>query len=296
MRIGLRQLEAFVLVADRLSFRAAADGLNTTQPNISSRIASLEEALGYAVFERGAGPVALTPRGLDLLEHARKVLSAHETFLDVAGNAQLLQGGLRLGVTEMIAHSWLGAYLVRLKEELPNVSIDLVVDVSANLSPQIYNRSLDLALQSAPFDRKLDGAVALGAYSLIWVASPNLGVTGKELSLDALQSLPILTHARGTLPYDQLVKYLAKKDLKAQLVPSSNLAACLKMTSDGLGIACLPRVMVAEELERGRLQELNHSWHPDPLTFYARFEQKVSLPVIRKAAEIAGIISEQFSD
>ena len=59
--LRLRQLEAFVAVAEQGSFRRAADRLNTTQPNISARIAALEAQLGQRVMDRDAGRVALTP-------------------------------------------------------------------------------------------------------------------------------------------------------------------------------------------------------------------------------------------
>ena len=76
MKLSLKQLEAFVWVADLGSFRKAADRLNTTQPNISSRIATLETLLGQTTMERDAGSVRLTSKGTQLLIHARKVLRA----------------------------------------------------------------------------------------------------------------------------------------------------------------------------------------------------------------------------
>ena len=49
-RINIKQLEAFVQVADLGSFRGAAAVLKTTQPNISARITRLEEQLGQALI------------------------------------------------------------------------------------------------------------------------------------------------------------------------------------------------------------------------------------------------------
>ena len=66
MRFNLKQIEAFVWVADLQSFRRAAERLNTTQPNISARISSLEEALGTALMTRDAGSVRLTGKGQTL--------------------------------------------------------------------------------------------------------------------------------------------------------------------------------------------------------------------------------------
>ena len=54
MNLTLKQLQAFVRVADLGSFRKAAERLNTTQPNISSRIAALEDTLDTKLLYRDA--------------------------------------------------------------------------------------------------------------------------------------------------------------------------------------------------------------------------------------------------
>jgi len=74
MNINFKQIEAFVWVADLGSFRHAAERLNTTQPNISTRISNLEEMIGAKVMERDAGSVRLTAKGRELLEEARHII------------------------------------------------------------------------------------------------------------------------------------------------------------------------------------------------------------------------------
>lgn len=56
-QVSLKQLEAFVAVADLGTFRRAAERLNTTQPNISARIAQLEAQMKVSLMERDAGSV-----------------------------------------------------------------------------------------------------------------------------------------------------------------------------------------------------------------------------------------------
>jgi len=93
------------LVADLGSFRLAAERLNTTQPNISTRISNLEEAIGAKLMERDAGSVRLTAKGKELLEKARQIIRSAETFVDAAGRSHLTESTIRLGVTEMIVHT-----------------------------------------------------------------------------------------------------------------------------------------------------------------------------------------------
>jgi len=286
--INLKQLEAFVQVADHGSFRRAAERLNTTQPNISARISALESQLNAKLMERDAGSVRLTMRGEMLLPKARDVLRSLDAFVMAADDDALFDGVLRLGVTEMIVHSWLGPYLKALKERFPNVLVDLTVDYSANLSTALFNRSIDLALQSGPFNRAASGTYALGSYPFIWVGAPELGFGQKVLSLQDLAQHPVLTHARGTLPFEQLADHIASnRATQVRLVPSTNMSACLQMTRDGLGVACVPAAMVQKELADQSLVPLRYLWVPDELRFFARFDEDVAAPYIAEAARMA---------
>lgn len=289
-RINIKQLEAFVHVADQSSFRRAATSLNTTQPNISARISALETQIGRKLMERNAGSVRLTPMGAELLAKARRVIDVLDDFMAAADAPGLFEGTLRLGVTEMVVHSWLGEYLIALKGRFPNVMADLTVDLSSNLSDALFNHSIDLALQSGPFNRQTSGSVNLGSYPLIWVASPGLGVGDRILTLKDLIRYPILTHARQTLPFQQLEKHVSgRRDV--HLVPSTNISACMRMTLEGFGVACLPHTMVRKEIEQGQLVQLRYLWVPDNLSFSARFHAGQASFHLREAAELAGEIS-----
>jgi len=287
-QINIKQLEAFVQVAEQKSFRLAASVLSTTQPNISSRISALEQQLGIKLMERGAGQVLLTPIGECLLEKARLVLRQMDEFLVTAGEDRLFEGVLRLGVTEMVVHSWLSSYLADFNKRFPGIDVDLLVDFSENLSAALSSRSIDLAFQSEPFDSVCSGTTDLGSYKLVWVAAPALMCASGILSLDDLMKNPILTHAKGTQPFEQLASHISKNSAdRPRLVPSTNLAACLHMTLDGLGVACLPEVMVREAMKHGQLQRLNYGWVPDALQFRARYDADTASYYVSEAAKLA---------
>ncbi|MGB0506259.1 MAG: LysR family transcriptional regulator [Pikeienuella sp.] len=297
VKINLKQVEAFVTVADIRSFRRAAEALNTTQPNISSRISTLETLIGASLMDRDAGSVRLTPKGEALLPFARRALQSMDEFAVAAANDALFEGTIRIGATEIVAHTWLGAFLKSLKEKFTDIHVELTVDVSANLSELLFSKSLDLALQSGPFDRRAQGEVELGDCPLTWVASPGLGVGEGVLTLKDLTSLPILAHARGTLPYTQFKQHLAENGASnVELSSSTNLAACLQMTLEGFGVACLPQPMVMEAIAEGKLQRLRYLWRPDALNFRARYDVKKASAVVTQAALTAAIAAEKIFD
>ncbi len=296
MSLNFKQIEAFVAVADLGSFRRAAERLNTTQPNISSRIANLEARLGLSLMDRDAGSVRLTAKGRLLLVHARAVVAAAETFLTAAGDDALLRGRLRLGVTELVSHTWLRRFLVAMRARFPNVIVELTVDLSEGLSAALFARDLDLAFQNGPFDRPASGSVPLGHCAMVWVAAPGLAGSAGRLGAADLARLPILTHARGTQPWRQLTAHFAAAGVTARLVPSANVAACLQMTLDGLGVACLPQPMVAAPLAEGRLVTLDYPWRLEDLRFQARFDAATAPAYLKAAAELARSIAEAAED
>lgn len=295
MRLNLKQLEAFVWVVDLQSFRRAAERLNTTQPNISARIAGLEQALGVTLMTRDAGSVRLTGKGQELLAHARRVLQATDDLVTAADQKSLIEGTLRLGVTEMIVHTWLHTYLRNLKRAYPGLLVELTVDFSINLEKGLAERGLDLALQNEPFSRLATGQLSIGAYPVVWVAAPALGLSGAQ-SIESLAAQPILTHARDTRLYEEIAAHFgSRRDLAPRLVPSSNLAASQMMALDGMGIAALPAAMVAADLREGRLIQLSYDWVPEPLDFHARFDAERSPQTVADAAEIAVATAKTFN-
>ena len=297
MKFNLKQLEAFVWVSDLASFRKAADRLNTTQPNISSRIAALESVLAVTLMERDAGSVRLTSKGQLLLEHARTVIKATETLLEAANQEVLVNGVLRLGVTEMVVHTWLRDFLRVLKDRYPNITVELTVDLSANLEKELHDRSIDLTFQSGPFSRQTSGSIDLGVYPLIWIAAPEKNLhTREQVALEDMIRYPILTHARGTQPHKEVAAHFAaRRDLPTRLVPSSNLAACIHMAIDGFGTATVPAAMVINELQSGELAQVNYTWTPKSLSFWARYDAEKSAQFVARAAEIGAEVSRSFS-
>ena len=282
--ITIKQLEALVQVADHGSFRKAATNLNTTQPNISSRIAVLEQTLDAKLMERNGGTIELTPVGRELLLKARRVIDSVDDFLVTANKKDLFDGVLRLGVTEMVVHSWLTPFLASFYARYPNVQLDLTVDLSTNLTSALESNAIDLALQNGPFKSESYAAIKIGTYSWVWVAAPALLDAVKPQSFE-LTSHPILTHAKETLSVKQLAAHFA--DQTVRYVPSSSLSACLKMATDGLGVACLPEAMIDETVQENRLTKLDYQWVPDAMEFFARYNLERANHVIEDAVNLA---------
>ncbi len=295
MNLNLRQLETFLWVATLGSFRKTAERLHTTQPAISSRISKLEDSLGVKLFERNNGPIHLTTKGQELLPYAEKVLRMTETLRERAETSRL-GGILRLGVSETIVHTLLPMFLAQLHETYSKIDVEITVEVTENLRNELVSRSLDLAFLMGPVSEYRIENLDLVAFPLAWVASPKLRIsTDRKISINKLIDYPLLTYARNTRPYAEIIKYVRENGNEpARVFPSSSLAACLRMTIDGIGIGTLPRRMVEEELESGKLIEIPCSWKPMDLSFTASYATDPFNPVAEKAASLACEVAKEF--
>ena len=123
-QVELRQLEAFVAVADELHFKRAAQKLHIGQPTLSDLVRRLERELGIPLFTRTTRRVALTEAGVELLDRARAILE------DVAGADAAVRriaggeaGTVRLGITPPVAPVLAPHLAAALEREAPDVEL-----------------------------------------------------------------------------------------------------------------------------------------------------------------------------
>ncbi len=293
MNITLKQIETFVWLAALKSFRRVAEQMNTTQPNISQRLHTLEEALNLRLFERDAGSVVITDQGQSLLPLAERMLQATEAFIQ-ASDVTRNQSVLRLGVAETVAQTWLQGFLREMGRRFPNVVIELAVDLTINLQRHLLERTIDLALLNGPISELTVTNHPLGTVSLVWVAAPQIAAQlPKGAKADDLSKFPILTHAKNTRPYAEVVDYFKRNSvLLNRPMSSSNLAACLNMALEGLGIATLPLQSVQRYLAAGELEVLQCDWAPTPMNFTASY---ITSPP-RQVVEAAALLATEVAD
>ena len=294
--LNIKQLEALIWVAELGSFRKAAHHLGTTQPNISSRISGLEKTLSVVLMERDAGSVRLTEKGREILVLARDVLRDAERIVEVADRPDLVTDRLRLGVTELVACTWLHTYLRSIKVAYPALNVELTVDLSRNLDVELRANRLDLAIQTAPFASTASAAIELGKFPYIWVAKPQIAQTlvGCNTVADLLPH-SVLTHARHTQAYVELIEHAAAKSFPTTgFVSSNSLASCVQMAADGMGVTLLPKALVVQELKNGSLIEVDVDWQPSPLRFAARYQTEKAARYLPVCAQMAGNAANAF--
>ena len=288
-RFSLKQLEALVFVVDTGTFRRAAAALGTTQPNISARIAALEETLGQVLLFRDAGSVRVSAHGQKIVAQARRVLRESERLLEVSDRKDLVEEKLRLGVTELIACTSLRGLLRQVAQEYPNLKVHLDVNLASDILEKFKAHELDLVLVSGPVPPGGRHFTPIFESPYVWVAAPTIAAQfGDAPTLGDILAVSTLTHARNTTAVDAL-----KAQCRAMALPfdnvvhSSSLAACVPMAMEGMGVALLPYDLVQEPVAEGRLALVHCAWVPPPLQFYAGFNSAHASLYVARAAALA---------
>ena len=140
-------LRYFLAVADHGSTLAAGRALRVSQTTVARRIAALELAVGFPLFEKRQAGYALTPAGEELLDRARQVNAAADAFVDAAAAEKRdTSGTVRITTQEIFAVSLLAPMLRELHERHPEIMIEL--DDSQEFR-DLGEGEADIALRSA---------------------------------------------------------------------------------------------------------------------------------------------------
>ena len=145
-RFDWNQARAFLVAAELGTFTAAAEALGVTQPTVGRQVTALEEELGVTLFERGHGRLELTLAGLELLEQARHMAKAAESFsLTAAGQAASIEGSVCITASELICAYLLPPVVVELRRRYPSIEVELL---AANDARDLRRREADIAVRN----------------------------------------------------------------------------------------------------------------------------------------------------
>jgi DNA-binding transcriptional LysR family regulator len=220
--VELRQLAAFVAVADELHFGRAAERLGVVQPAVSQLVRRLEQELGIILFERSSHHVTLTGEGAELLSDARSVLAASDALATRA--AALIrgeQGELRIGTTEGISQN-LNLLLARFAETHPKAAIRLEALHTPAKLKALRAGELDIAFLRAPVELTGLRSMQLWSEPLVVVLPDRDPLSSQdEIRLSALSSLPLILSPRHANPgiHDELLKLCHDAGLQPQFGP-----------------------------------------------------------------------------
>ncbi len=148
--MNIEQVLTFLDLIETNSFNATAERLGVTQSTISSRVQSLEAALGKRLFTRSRAGTRLTTAGARFAHHARTLQQEWNEAQRSVQSADNFARSLRIGVQMDIAPDAIGRWVQSFRKAMPDTSFYIEPDYSIQMSADLLAGGLDIGMMFAP--------------------------------------------------------------------------------------------------------------------------------------------------
>lgn len=253
----IRQLKAFLAIAEAKTFTAGARRVNVTQAAISMQIRQLEDEVGLQLFTRTPRRVILTEAGEYLLERARKILREHDSALaEIAEVAGAEYGRLRIGTASgTFAMHQLPAILQKLKDKFPNSELTVSSGTSQKLVDNMMHGELDTAFVSLPVDNANIATESLFSDEIVAIAHPDHPLAKeKYISAATLAGEELILGERGGNTRRMIDEFFAAANVKPTIAMElSRQEAINLMVENNLGVGMTGAKSVAKDIRDGKL-------------------------------------------
>ncbi len=261
MEQNLSQYRIFYEVAKSGNISRAARELYISQPAISKAISKLEDSLSTVLFTRNSRGVQLTEEGAVLFEHIRKV------FEELALGEQELRkfkdfhmGHIRIGVSNTLCRFIMLDYLKGFIERYPHIKITIESQSSTHTLSMLEQQKIDIGLVAQPHTQKHLEFIPVMDIQDIFVAAPsyleNLRLReGNDVDLFQAGNVMLLDRENITRRY--IDDYMNVNHIVANnLLEVTTMDLLIEFARIGLGIACVIREFVEDDLKAGRLVQV----------------------------------------
>ncbi|MER9916832.1 MULTISPECIES: LysR family transcriptional regulator [unclassified Mesorhizobium] len=242
-------LAAFEAVARLGSFTAAAQELDLTQGAVSRQIALLEEQFGRRLFERDSRNVRMSTAGEIYAEAVRAALGQlRDAALGLMSNRH--SGMLNLAILPTFGTRWLMPLIPDFVAENPDITINFVTRIGRF---DFARERLDAAIHHGQPDWPDADSTLLMRETVMPVVSPDFLASRDITTAADISRLPLLHMATRPGAWGE---WFEEQGLSAPIGPGmqfEQFGTVAQACMAGLGVALLPQVLIAGELQRGQL-------------------------------------------
>ncbi len=224
-------LRSFVAVADTGGFTAAGERVGRSQPAVSLQIKRLEDSLNTPLIHREGHKIRLSAAGQLLYQHSVILLAQNDLALQELSQ-QDLSGALCFGMPSEFATTLLPKVLGQFSQSYPNVALEVVCQLSRNLSSPNNNHQFDcrLLLTHNADDELSD--------ELVWVGSSRSRIVANK-------PIALVVAPDGCMYRERALHVLQQGGLASRVVYTNpDLAGLQAAIEEGLGITVLAKSVV----------------------------------------------------
>ncbi|MGN0158913.1 MAG: LysR family transcriptional regulator [Brotaphodocola sp.] len=261
MEQNLSQYRIFYAVAKAGNISKAAKELYISQPAISKSISKLEDTLGTTLFTRNSRGVQLTEEGLILYEHTRTAFD--ELLLGEQELKRIRQfnlGHIRIGASNTLCRFIMLSYLKGFIEKYPHIKITIENQSSTHTLSMLEQQRIDIGLVAEPKSQKNIQFLPVMDIEDIFAATPkymeNLKLR-EGSSADIFHVGNIMLLNKENITRSHIDEYMRTNGIIANnLLEVSTMDLLIEFARIGLGIGCVIKEFVKDDLEQGRLVEI----------------------------------------
>ncbi|MCX7169938.1 MAG: LysR substrate-binding domain-containing protein [Proteobacteria bacterium] len=247
--MNLRRIQHFVVLAETLNFRRAAERLHITQPPLSVSIRKLEAELGTKLFVRSANGVTLTSSGQAVLAEARRLLFHGSQLMKLAASTSDGTGGsLHVGFVGSTAVGMLQKLVPLFLNEYPGVELILHEATSASIVQLVEEAALDIGLVRTPLLESPKACLVPLEQDTLIAALPHGNLLAKKgmLTLGDLANESFIMYSRteGAGLHSAAMLACQQAGFLPQVTQEAvQIQTMLALVESGLGVALVPSVM-----------------------------------------------------
>ncbi len=255
MHITLRQLDVFAEVLKSGSTTQASQRLALSQSAVSAALTDLENQLGVKLFDR-------VGKRLVVNEHGRLLYPRVVALLDQALEIEQLfhedKGAIRVYASSTIGNYILPEVIARYRKSWPDLPLEMNVGNSQDVINAVADFRVDVGLIEGPCHSAEIIAEPWLEDELVVFAAPDSPLARQPVTLGALAAAPWILREKGSGTREivdyLLLAHLPQFHLEMEL---GNSEAIKHAVRHGLGISCLSRRVIADQLQSGLLVEVH---------------------------------------
>ncbi len=240
--MDLPSLRTFKLVMDLGSVTAAAERLNTVQPNVTARIRKLEGDLGISLFLRAHRRLIPTHEAEKLLDYANAMLSLEQAAKEALNPRD--KGHIRMGFVDTQSAHLLPLFITEYRKQHPDAEVSVDTGVSGFLNREVEACRLDAAVV---VDRRKRSTDQDNLVTHMLFSEPLVYIAPKGLNkLEQALALPIMVLIQEGCGYRNFaIDWYRSQNLDApKMMEISTLDGILACIKAGLCASVLPRSVV----------------------------------------------------
>lgn len=277
------ELKTLIAIAQEGSFAAAGQKTGLTQAAVSARMQRLEDALGFALFDRGGRTARLNPRGHETLARARELVRLHD---ELGSREAGVTTGERVtvGAIASIQRGRLPDALARFHREAPEARSRVVPGLSKDLLDHVDAGELDLALVIRPpfaLQRDLRWTALASEPFCLLVPRPVAGDDWRAI----LAGEPFIRYDHTSFGGRQVDRFLRERHLAVREVAElDELEAIVRLVANRVGVALVPEPGGQPRLPAGvRRIDLGSATFHREIGLVHRPTAQLSAPALRLA-------------